>query len=215
MLQYIHETESDKFHENSSNSGLLAHKVWVGLGIGYVFVFILLLSFAIVCIKRKLQRKMKKTKKHRRRRQRSAARRAAARNDTEDQFYEETTFASGTRTGLSSNYTSMVRDPYGYADLWLEGDVHVHVSAGDIESYDNVQVHENTTMTFNEYNGPYHGNRRQRRSTKDPYYLTVMPDTTYDPSESSTDANNQQGTNDLLKSKNKRHHMRRCASMPL
>ena len=168
-----------------------------------------------MCIKRKLQRKIKKTKKHRKRRSKSAARRAAARNETGAQFYEETTFASGTRTELSANYTSMVRDPYGYADLWLDGDVHVHVPVDENDSYDEVQIHGNTTMTFKEYNGPYHGNKRQRRSTKDPYYLTVLLAITNDPNRMSTNANDPQGTSDQLMSKNKHQHMKRCASMPL
>ena len=168
-----------------------------------------------MCIKRRVQRKIKKPKKHRRRRSKSAARRAAARNETGSQFYEETTFAFGTRTEPSANYTSMVRDPYGYADLWLEGDVHVHLPAGENDLYDQVQVHANTTTTFKEYNGPYQGNKQQRRSTKDPYYMTVLPDTTNDPIESSTDDNNSQGTSDMLMIKNKRQHMKRCASMPL
>ena len=158
---------------------------------------------------------MKKPKKHRRRRSKSAARRAAARNETGAQFYEETTFASGTRTELSANYTSMVRDPYGYADLWLEGDVHVHVPADENDSYDEVQVHEKTTMTFKEYNGPYNGNKRQNRLTKDPCYLTVLSTTTNDQIGRSADANDPQGTSDQLMSKNKYQHMKRCASMPL
>ena len=202
-------------YTNRFTSGLLAHKLWVGLGIGCIFAIILVLSVAIVCIKRNLQRKIKKTKKHRKRRTKSAARRGAARNKTGAQFYEETTFASGTRTELSANYTSMVRDPYGYADLWLDSDVHVHVPAEKNDSYDEVKVHDITTMTFKEYNGPYHGNKRQRRSTKESYYLTVLPDATNDPSESSTDAKNSQGTSDLLMTTNKRQHMKRCASMPL
>ena len=158
---------------------------------------------------------MKKAKKHRSRRRRSAARRAAARNDTEAQFYEETTFASGTRTELSANYTSMVRDPYGYADLWLEGDVHVHVPVDENDSHDEVQIHGNTTMTFKEYDGPYRGNKRQRRSTKDPYYLTVLSTTTNNPNRRSTDANDPQGTSEQLMSKKKHQDMKRCARLPL
>ena len=188
-MQIINCTYSNYIHANPLTSGLLGHKLWIGLGNGCIFVIMLVLSAFIVCIKRKLQRKMKNPKKHRMRRSRSAARRAAAGNETGAQFYEETTFASGTRTELSANYTSMVRDPYGYADLWLEGDVHVHLPADENDSYDEVQVNEKTTMTFKEYNGPYHGTKRQRRSTKDPYYPTVISDTRTS-SENSTDANN-------------------------
>ena len=71
-----------------------------------------------------------------------------ARNHTEVNFYEDTAFACGTRTQLSDNYTSMVRDPYEYVDLWLEGDVHVHVPADENDAYEKVQFHENNEMTF-------------------------------------------------------------------
>ena len=187
----------------------------VGLATGCIAAIILAISVTIVCIKKKLQRKMKKTKKPGKRRSRSAARRAAARNDTEAQFYEETTFASGTRTQLSANYTSMVRDPYGYADLWLEGDVHIHIPADLNDSYEEVQGPVNTQMVFSEYIEPHQRDQRQRKSTKDPYYLTILPEITDGPSERRCNATNQMDNSDLLRSRNKGHHLKRCASMPL
>ena len=139
----------------------------IGLSTGGTVLFILGLAVSIVCVKNKLQNK--RAKKPRKRRSRSAARRAAARNDTEAQLYEETTFASGTRNQLSTNYTSMVRDPCGYADLWLEGDVHLPA-----DSYDDVRV-DNYQMVFEEYDGPFPRNPKRRQSTVKQYYLTMRP----------------------------------------
>ena len=179
----------------------------IGLSTGGTVLFILGLAISIVCVKNKLQ--TKRAKKPRKRRSRSAARRAAARNDTEAQFYEETTFASGTRNQLSTNYTSMVRDPYGYADLWLEGDVHLPA-----DSHDDVLV-DNYQMVFKEYDGPFTKNPKRRQSTAEQYYLTVLPSRIDITSQGRTKFNKSLSMNDLMRNKTKGGHLNRLDVMPL
>ena len=179
----------------------------IGLSTGGTVLFILGLAISIMCVKNKLQNT--RERKTRKRRTRSAGRRAAARNDTEVQFYEETTFASGTRNQLSTNYTSMVRDPYGYADLWLEGDVHLPA-----DSYDDVRV-DTYQMVFEAYDGPFPRNPKQRQSTAKQHYLTVLPSKNDVSSQGRTKLNRSLITRDLMQNKTKGGHLIRSNTMPV
>ena len=178
----------------------------IGLSTGGTVLFILGLAVSIVCVKNTLLNK-RRAKKPRKRRSRSAARRAAARNDTEAQFYEETTFASGTRTQLSTNYTSMVRDPYGYADLWLEGDVHLPA-----DSYDDVRV-DNYQMVFEAYDGSFPRNPQRRQSSAEQHYLTVLPSKHDATCQGGTKLNKSLSMGDLMRIKTKGEHLNRSDDM--
>ena len=76
---------------------------------------------------------------------------------------------------MRSSYTSLVRDPYAYADLFLEGDVFVHMPDENIGSYEDIGNNENTQHEEKECSESSANTLEQHSLEEESYYLTVLP----------------------------------------